>query len=489
VLAGVLRCGPDVYDRPMRARWLPLTVVLLLTVGGGTAVAAAAPPAFGPAEGVQATRATDGSVELRFAGPAAVLDGHDLDVDCGIHRESVGLLFTGRGVTLNGDSNTYSANGTVSPAGILRVEIGTSRPLDGCELRDGTTIVARAAFDTAGAVWADEAPRALGLRDLLVSARTAAAYRPAAALVGGAVVALDGPAAIAPAGQFGYWTDGTAHAVATTTSAAGRVLTIEDLGDGLLRSDVIDQGRVLDALFGVVFNTDTLGAIVLTAQGKAPATSPYRGAPLDAGDGIRARFAGRRLTVRFTGRAAAVARKLVGRRLRVVCVVRPSRGLFGGALHSLVAHTGGARLPRHGGSLSTTLRGAGDACLLFDADRLVAYALPTDAGRRWRADVLALDRLDRLPDSLAAPGGHAYLTTAAIVAAHRDLTALSGPDAAVAPGRVGVWTDGARHAVVATTSSSGRRFVMADEGGGMLRTNIFSEFVGLVLLDQGALSG
>ncbi len=473
----------------MRARWLPLTVVLLLTAGGATAGAAASAPVLGPADGVQATRTADGSVELRFTGPAAALDGRDLAVDCARHPESTGLLFTGHGVTLD-DGSTYGAAGTVSAAGVLRVEIEAHRRrIDACDVRDGTTIVARAALDATGAVWVDEAPRALALRDLLARARPAAAYRPTAALAGGAVVALDGPAATVPAGQLGYWTDGAAHAVATTTSAAGRVLTIEDLGDGMLRTDVLDQGGVLDPVLSAALDTGPLAPAVASAQGHAPTPSPYRGAPLDAGDGVHAHFTGRHLTVRFSGRAAAVARKLTGRRLRIVCATRPSRGLFGRAVRPPVVHTGAARMPRHGGRLRTTLRGTGDACLLFDADRLVAYALPTEAGRRWWADVQALDALDRLPDSLAAPGEQAYLTTGAIVAAHRDLTAMAGPDAAVAPGHVGVWTDGARHAVVATTSSSGRRFVMADEGGGTLRTNVFGELAGLVRLDAGALSG
>jgi hypothetical protein len=472
----------------MRARWLPLTVVLLLTAVGGTAHAAA-PPAFGPADGVQATRASDGSVEIRFTGPAAAaLDGHDLDVDCAVHRESVGLLFVGGGAT--DDGNTYGADGTVGADGVLRLEIGTRRQLDACDAREATRVVARAALDPAGAIWVDEAPRALALRDLLSRARAAVGYRPTAAMVGGAVVALDGPAATAPAGQLGYWSDGAAHAVAVTTSAGGRRLAIEDLGDGLLRTDVLDQGAVLDPVFAVALGAGTIpGGLITAAQGRTPkaSPSPYRGAPVDGGDGVRARFAGRRLNVGFTGRSAAVARKVAGRRVRITCVTRPPRGLFGAALRAPTVHTGTARMPRHGGRLSVTLRGTGDACLLFDADRLVAYVLPTDAGRRWRADVLALDQLDHLPDSLAAPGGQAYQTTAAIVAAHRDLTAMAGPDAAVTPGHVGVWTDGARHAVVATTSSFGRRLAMADEGDGTLQTNIFGDFLGVILLDEGSL--
>jgi hypothetical protein len=331
VFAGVLRSDPgqrpDVYDRAMRARWLPLTAALLLTVGGGTAAAASPPPAFGPADGVQASRAADGTVEIRLTGSAAAaLDGHDLSVDCGVHRESVGLLFTGRGA-LNGDSNTYGANGTVSSAGVLRVEIGTSRPLDACVIRDGTTILARAALDTAGAVWTDEAPRALALRDLLFRARAASSYRPATAMVGGAVVALDGPAATAPAGQLGYWTDGAAHAVATTTSAVGRVLTVEDLGEGMLRTDVLDQGGIIDPVFAAALGEGAVtGGLAGSVPGQTPPTaSPYRGAPLDAGDGIRTRFVDRALHRALRDGRAKARRPSSPRRLRHPAAARPLR--------------------------------------------------------------------------------------------------------------------------------------------------------------------
>jgi hypothetical protein len=37
-----------------------------------------------------------------------------------------------------------------------------------------------------------------------------------------------------------------------------------------------------------------------------------------------------------------------------------------------------------------------------------------------------------------------------------------------------VWTDGARHAVIAARSGSGRRIVIEDEGDGMIKTNTLS---------------
>jgi hypothetical protein len=340
----------------MPRRWIPLAVALLLTAAGGTARAAAPPPVFGPADGVQATRAADGTVEIRFTGPAAAaLDGHDLSVDCAAHPPSDGLLFTGAGVT--GDGSTYGANGTVGADGLLRLEMSTRRQLDACDAREATRVVARAALDPAGAIWVDEAPRALALRDVLSRALVAAGYRSTAAMVGGAVVALDGLTATAATGQLGYWSDGAAHAVAATTSAGGRRLAIEDLGDGMLRTDVLEQGGVLVPLLDIALGGETVtGGLVTPAPRRTPKASPYHGAPVDGGDGVHP----------------------------------------------------------------------------------------------------------------------------------RGLTAMAGPDAAVAPRQVGVWTDGARHAVVTTTSSSGRRLVLADEGDGTLRTNVFGDFLGLVLLDEGS---
>jgi hypothetical protein len=109
--------------------------------------------------------------------------------------------------------------------------------------------------------------------------------------------------------------------------------------------------------------------------------------------------------------------------------------------------------------------------------------LATTAGRRWWADIQAVNLLDRLPDSFAAAGGQAYLAPSAIVAAHKGLAAMAGPDATPPPGRVGVWTDGARHAAVTVKSAAGRRLVMADEGDGMLRSNVFVDLLGSLLLD------
>jgi hypothetical protein len=108
--------------------------------------------------------------------------------------------------------------------------------------------------------------------------------------------------------------------------------------------------------------------------------------------------------------------------------------------------------------------------------------LATTTGRRWWADIQAIKLMSRLPNVGAAPGGQAYLAPAAVAAGRKGITAVAGPDATAPLGRVGVWTDGARRAVVAVRSASGRRLVTADEGDGMMRTNVFSDLLGLMLV-------
>lgn len=44
-----------------------------------------------------------------------------------------------------------------------------------------------------------------------------------------------------------------------------------------------------------------------------------------------------------------------------------------------------------------------------------------------------------------------------------------------------MWTDGARHAVIAARSGSGRRIVIEDEGDGMIKTNTLSDLSGFWL--------
>ncbi|MDX6717261.1 MAG: hypothetical protein QOH30_3819 [Baekduia sp.] len=484
----------------MRLRWVLLTTLLCLTAAPAGASAAADPPVLGPADGVQATLTDGRTVEIRFTGTGpetTALLGRRVIVECAPRPDLSGLQFVDHG----DEDQSVSTGGAVTAGGVLRVQLPKAKPVDACNVLAGPddravfsdTVVARAPLDAAGAVWVDEATRAHALRDLLIRARTTEAYRPAAAMVGGGVVAVNGPAATPPAGQVGYWTDGAAHAVAATFSAGGRRLAIEDLGDGMVRTNVLDQGAVLFPALEVAFGGPFTVSSGSSASEREPdadgrgGSSPYRANRVGSGDGVRARFSGRRLTMRFTGRSAAALRTVAGRRVLITCVVRPDRGLFGGALQPPVEHDAVVRAPRRGATLTATLPGTGDVCAIADDGKPVAIAPATVAGRRWFADVEADKLLASLPGSLAAQGGTAYLPAGAIVAKGKGdrLVTMSGPGGAVKPGHVGVWTDGARHAAVAVTSTSGRRIVLADEGDGTVRTNAFAEVLGTMLFAAG----
>jgi hypothetical protein len=312
-------------------------------------------------------------------------------------------------------------------------------------------------------------------------------------LTGPAVVAVDAPSASAPVGQIGYWTDARQHAVVSALSAAGRRLVIEDLGGGMLRTNVLEQGGVADAILAAAV-TSGFSARPAGAQhrGQAaadheddPGVSPFRGPAVTSTEGVRASVSGRHVAVRFTGHSAAALHRIAGRRVFVTCVQRPAPELFGAGVRPLVSSSAVVRAPSHGATLRATVRRPGDACMVVDGGKQVAIAVTSDAGRRWWDDLRSIGLLDRLPDSLAAPGGTSYLAPAAIVAQHAGLVAMAGPGATLPPGRVGVWTDAARRAAVAVTSASGRRFTLADEGDGTVRTNVYGELHGLIALTFG----
>lgn len=112
-----------------------------------------------------------------------------------------------------------------------------------------------------GAIYLDEHTKALGLRMLLIWARSGddlpptGPYRAPANLVdrlGGVlrvpwfwpgrhpVVALTTPEQTPPAGALGYYSDAAEHAAAVTLSASGRRLFIEFEPDDVLHTNVVD---------------------------------------------------------------------------------------------------------------------------------------------------------------------------------------------------------------------------------------------------------
>jgi hypothetical protein len=479
---------------------LALAATALAPVAGATVL--------GPNTGVTAVRTGD-TVDVAFT-PAALaqsglLAGRAVTLSCDVAATTTSLQFK-RDSASGGD--LAFGQGTVGADGHARVRLDGAGDKPGaadyCEVgrvrhiaKHSSTeaTVARVPLTPAGATYVDETERATALRRLLEKAHAATGYQPASAL-GAGVVALDSPDATPPAGQQGYWTDGT-HAAVVTLSAAGRRLLIQDLGGFVVRSNVYDQ---MDPFGFDDFDASKVATTTTPSEAKKTGSpdadrkpSPYRGnEALMPADGIRATVSGRRVTMRFTGRAAKTFRALHGRRLTVFCEAVPRPTLFPALLPEAVSAASGAtagvgvaRVPSHGDAITLTLRGGtGDVCFAIDDLQPVATAGGTKAGRAWIQDLAALMVLFTGDDlDFAAPGGQRYLPTDQVVAKYRrkGFVAMSGPDGAVRPGRVGVWTDGAQQAAIAAVSASGRRFLIVDEGNGTGRTNILSAFSTLFL--------
>jgi hypothetical protein len=288
---------------------------------------------------------------------------------------------------------------------------------------------------------------------------------------------------VPPPNQVGYWTDGGRRVTYTTLTGSGRLLVLQDLGGGMMRSNLDEFQSAYVPLTGATRVT------INSASDADPGPAPHYGDGVTARNGLRASVAGGRLTLRFTGRSASALRKAAGRRVSVLCGEDVPDRLLG--VPATTASSRKAfdqeivRVPRKGSVLRVHVRNAADLCSIEDGDALVASFAPTARGRRWQTEIDgALALVLAVPDrGIAAAGATAYPSTAAVVAKHSGLVALSGPDAPVARGKVGVWTDGAQRALIARTMPSGMRGVYADDGNGVLRSNILSlASVGITLL-------
>jgi hypothetical protein len=478
--------------RRVRRRCALLTTFLSLIAAPAAAhAAAAAPPVLGAADGVQAT--LDGqTLEVRFSAEAlgkAKVAGEPVTVTCGAHPQGR-LAFTAS-VADDSESGRAGADGTI------RVTLKAHGATDACEIErfaaSGDAItVARVALTPAGETFLDEQRRTEPVFALLRSARGASGYRSAdevAAAGGGTITALADAAATPPADQVGYWTDGGRHAVLSTLSAGGRRLVVEDLGNAMVRTNVFE-----------LFGQDVLRRAldVVTSGGSGPPSDKDPGAPrytarspVTERDGVRAHLTGRRLVLRFGGASARAFRAIAGRRVSVTCLPWPAPSITVAFPDPAAVSTTVVRVPPHGGVLAVTLARPGDICAVTDDDRFVVNVTPTARGRRTRADGNAVALLTNVkPDALAAAGATSYPSSAVLVARSaaavkakaRRLVALPTAGASAPVGRVGVWTDGAQQALLATTTRYGHRLVVADEGAGMVRTNILGSFAILFLV-------
>jgi hypothetical protein len=481
------------------------SVLLIASTGliAGAALAPAAPAAIlGPDGGVTATR-TGATVDVTFT-PAALAAsrlraGTTVSLDCSVQhaRSPLALVAIDEADQDGSEDDLTWGDAKVGADGVAHVKLYANTSdnapgaVDSCDvarvrhLAKHSTVdtpVARIGLTPTGVDHVDVIARATALRHLIRRAHAANGYQPVAAL-GAGVVAMDSPEATPPAGQTGYWTDGT-HAAVATLSAAGRRLVIQDLGGDVLRTNVLAEmdpyGEDDDLPAGTSIPSSSLRPVKSPEADRTP--SPAKGDPLTPADGVRVAISGRRATVRFTGRSARTFRKLHGRRVAVVCQSVPPLQVLPSLVEDYLsapsAAGGVARVPARGGAVTVTLKGAArDVCDVVDDGHEVAVAGATARGRAWVQDLAALLVLTGGgTPRLAAPGGQAYLPTGQLAATGRKdgYVAMSGPDGAVPVGRIGIWSDGARQAAVAVQSASGHRFMEVDEGDGVVRSNLAS---------------
>jgi hypothetical protein len=174
-------------------------------------------------------------------------------------------------------------------------------------------------------------------------------------------------------------------------------------------------------------------------------------------------------TIRFSREAAAVYRRIAGRRVDVGCTsLERQRG--GYAVESGFTMT--IRAPKRRGAIRTGARGGVDYCFVETRGRSrerVAIVPVTRFGRvyvdelRW---TFAMTFVEFTREGETAP-----LPIDDVVAAHEGFAvALDAPDANPPAGRVGYWTDGTRAMLVAV-SAEGRRLFIETEGD-VVRTNV-----------------
>jgi hypothetical protein len=482
----------------MRPRLLVLTVACAL-IAPAAAGAASLPQRspLGPAQGVQAS-VSGTTVTIRFTGASAAWGkahaGAQVLLTCDVHPAEK-LLFS---KSADGAAASNVAVRVAEDGGSVRHAFD-GPPGDACDvLPEGsgddlaaglsarTASAPEAALTPRGAAYLDEQARGIRMMDVLRSGTPKGAYGSAAVAVaagGGAVVALDDPNGTPPAGKIGYWSKGRAVSV-ITASAEGRRLVIQDLGNGMVRTNV------LESVIGWLPVTPFALPKALTSGGGV--YDDDEDDRLVADEGLSVRAGGDRVTFRFSGKAAKVFRHYAGRRIKAGCYAAPAPLLLTEALDlpgSLKLTT--VRVPEHGGVITVRAPAGGrDVCGLETLDgRDIGGEALTPAGGRFALQLAAPLFLIFAPyPQVVEAGATHYPGLNTIIAASEDqsLVPLASPGAALGSGKTGFWTDAGLQALYALGAGDGLRLVLADEGHGMARTNMVSAmpvFLSLIATD------
>jgi hypothetical protein len=174
---------------------------------------------------------------------------------------------------------------------------------------------------------------------------------------------------------------------------------------------------------------------------------------------------------RLSGKAATAARYWIGKRLDTTCMHVSHRTRSGLTSSSVAMTRFAGRVIRLGSTAGKDYCIVGHPLPGLDQEP-VAFVALTAAGQAWIEELQVAIAVSSLgPD---VPDGQSVPTTDAVVRKDpRHYVALADPGAAPAVGKIGYWSDGAQHFVLALTApTSHRRLFVEAEGDGVIRTNV-----------------
>jgi hypothetical protein len=259
------------------------------------------------------------------------------------------------------------------------------------------------------------------------------------------------------------------------------------------RSTLITAAAAAVALLAPAAASAAPSAQDVVAQARAAVTSPTTPKMLLPEDGLRVVGVRGGAVLRFTGQAAKAAKYWTGRRLDVVCdtVGDQQDGVSVGG-HVLMRRFNGRTLslgPVAGTDTCSVTHPRGPHA---DADRVALVAVSA-AGSTW-IDELEMSTLLLVVTSggPSGPAGHvptidqvlaqnAGITKDGAPLAEPLIVALPGPDASPPSKKIGYWSDGDQHSVIAVLSSAGRRLFVETEADHVIRTNVLEYFTYLFL--------
>ena len=185
---------------------------------------------------------------------------------------------------------------------------------------------------------------------------------------------------------------------------------------------------------------------------------------------------------RLTGKARKLARHWIGKRLDTTCESL-SPQLADGQIYSV-----SVRPTRFAGRVVHLGETAGaDYCLVQHPvaagySEPVALVALTKAGGAFIQELQTAIMLNALGPMTAGAGGRPLPADEVVKDSPEIYVALPAADASPPGGKVGYWTDGAQHVVVAMIAPSGRRLFIESEADGVIRTNTLGYLTAVGLL-------